>query len=187
MDGRSKSTRLREFFHSMARQSFAELGVDDEAVVGYVATVMTEFARADRLYAVSTENRRAVDRAERILLESRGMPNNAPCLTREMRKYVGDYTLFMSGLFRTHVEKRGALAYYLEQGRRAYWEVSELDLSLYRAGFLLFQQLSKNFEYYSGALAYMREAYFAPTSGASSFKRFLKQIEGWISSGLSDN
>ena len=51
---------------------------------------------------------------------------------------------FMSGLFRTHVEQRGALGYYMEQGQRSYWAVSELDLTLYRTGFLFFQQLSKN-------------------------------------------
>jgi hypothetical protein len=185
----TRSTRLHDFFHSMARQSFAELGLDDEAVVSYVTNVITEFARADSLYAASKESGRAVDSVTRILLKARDVPSGAPGIacTHAMRKYVGDYTLFMSGLFRTHVEKRGALGYYLEEGRRAYWAVSELELLHFRTGFLLFQQLSKNFEYYSGALDYMRQAYFASASGASLFKRFLKQIEGWISTGLSDN
>jgi hypothetical protein len=189
METRSGSTRLHEFFRTMARKSFAELGVGDEVVVGYVAAVMTEFARADRLYALYTESGRAVDSVVRILLETRATPTDTRSLVRarEMRKYVGDYTLFMSGLFRTHIEQRGALDYYLEEGRRAYWAVSEFDLTLYRAGFLFFQQLSKNFEYYSGALDYMRKAYFAPGSGASPFTQFLKQVEGWITSGLSDN
>ena len=67
-------------------------------------------------------------------------------------------------------------------------KVSELDLTLYRTGFLFFQQLSKNFEFYSGALDYMRKAYFAPQSGGESpFAVFLRQVEGWITDGLSDN
>ena len=41
----------------------------------------------------------------------------------------------MSGLFRSYVSRGGYLDYYLEEGRRAYWAVSELDLSLYRTGF----------------------------------------------------
>ena len=56
---------------------------------------------------------------------------------RAMQKYVGDYTLFMTGLFRTHVESRGALGYYVEEGQRSYRAVSELDLDLFRTGFLL--------------------------------------------------
>jgi len=37
-----------------------------------------------------------------------------------VRKYVGDYTLFMSGLFRRFVERGGYLNYYLEEGARSY-------------------------------------------------------------------
>jgi hypothetical protein len=93
----------------------------------------------------------------------------------------------MSGIFRTYVEKSGVLDYYLKEGQRSYWKVSELDLSLYRAGFLLFQELSKNFEYYSGALDYMRKAHFASQPGEDPFGQFLKQVEGWIKVGLSNN
>ncbi|HEY1267071.1 MAG TPA: hypothetical protein VGH16_07425, partial [Candidatus Binatia bacterium] len=106
---------------------------------------------------------------------------------RELRKYLGDYTLFMSGVFRTHVEKCGDLEYYLEQGQRSYWTVSELDLSLYRTGFILFQELSKKFEYYSGALDYMRKAYFASEPGEDPFAGWFKQIEGWMKTNLTEN
>lgn len=189
MQNRTGSSRLHDFFLGMARRSFGELGLRDEAIVGYVAALMTEFARADRLYALRTESGKAIDGIVQVLLESGRAPHDQRGLSqaREIRKYVGDYALFMSGLFRTHVERIGSLAYYLEEGRRSYWAVSEFDLTLYRTGFLLFQQLSKNFEYYSGALDYMRKAYFAPHSGRSPFEAFLNQVQGWITSGLSDN
>ncbi|MEK7783419.1 MAG: hypothetical protein AAB279_05780, partial [Candidatus Binatota bacterium] len=103
------------------------------------------------------------------------------------RKYLGDYTLFMSGIFRSYVEGKGFLDYYLEEGRRSYWTVSELDLSLYRTGFILFQELSNKFEYYSGALDYMRKAYFAAEPGEDPFAGFLRQIEGWINVNLKEN
>jgi hypothetical protein len=56
-----------------------------------------------------------------------------------------------------------------------------------RTGFLLFQELSNKFEYYSGALDYMRKAYFAHEPGEDSFKGFLKQIEGWMKLNVSEN
>ena len=68
----------------------------------------------------------------------------------------------------------------LAEGQRSYRAVSELDLTMFRTGFLLFEQLAKNFEDYSGALDYMRKAYFAPQPGHSPFVEFLRQIEGWI-------
>ncbi len=189
MERPSESPRLHEFFLSMTRRSFAELGVGDEEVVGYVAALMTEFSRADRLYAIR-QGRGATDSVVQIRLATGDPPRDARGLerARARRKYVADYTLFMSGLFRTHVEQRGALGYYLQEGQRSYWEVSELDLTLYRTGFLFFQQLSKNFEYYSGALDYMRKAYFAPQSGGESpFATFLRHVQGWITDGVSDN
>jgi hypothetical protein len=189
MPTRRGSTRLHDFFFTMARRSFHELGLGDEAVAGYVAGLMTDFARADRLYALRDERGTALDSVVQMLVDASKLGRGERSLvhTREMRKYVGDYTLFMSGIFRTHVERTGALDYYLEEGRRSYWAVSELDLTMFRTGFLLFQDLSKNFEYYSGALDYMRKAYFAPQPADSPFAAFLKQVEGWITSGLSDN
>jgi len=189
MEKSSESTRLHEFFLVMARRSFAELGVGDDAIVGYVAALMTEFSRADRLYAMHAPNG-GTDSVVHMRLAACAPLRDERSIARAraLRKYVADYALFMSGLFRTHVERRGALDYYLREGQRSYWAVSELDLSLYRTGFLLFQQLSKNFEYYSGALDYMRKAYFTPRPGGDSpFATFLREVEGWISSGLSEN
>ena len=186
----SLSTQLHDFFLAMARKSFNELGVGDETVVGYVAGLLTEFARSDRLYPMRDVNGKAIDSAVEVHLEAARSLRDQQRLeqARRLRKYLGDYTLFMSGLFRTHVERTGVLDYYFEEGQRSYWAVSELDLSLYRTGFLFFQQLSKNFEYYSGALDYMRKAYFTPSPGTPTpFAEFLRQVEGWITSGLSEN
>jgi hypothetical protein len=186
---RAQSPRLHDFFLTMARKSFGELGVGDQAIVGYVAAVMTEFARADRLYALRTASGHTIDSVVQMLVETDKARADDPSIecTREARRYVGDYSLFMSGLFRTHVEKDGALEYYMEEGRRSYWAVSELDLTMFRTGFLMFQQLSTNFEYYSGALDYMRKAYFAPQPSQSPFDQFLHEVEGWIATGLSSN
>ena len=183
------STKLHDFFLALARKSFNELGVGDETVVGYVAGLLTEFARADRLYPLRHPSGKAIDSVVEAQVEHARAVRDQSGLehARQFRKYLGDYTLFMSGLFRTHVERTGVLDYYFEQGRRSYWAVSELDLSLYRTGFLFFQQLSTNFEYYSGALDYMRKAYFTPAPGVSPFEEFLRQVEGWMTTGISEN
>ncbi len=189
MERPSESSRLREFFHAMARRTFAELGVGDDAVVGYVAALLTEFSRADRLYALRTQSGTATGVAQlRAAALETGQDERSRTRSRALHKYVADYALFMSGLFRTHVQQSGALDLYFHEGQRAYWAVSELDLTRFHTGFLFFQQLSKNFEHYSGALDYMRKAYFAPQAGAESpFATFLREIEGWITTGVSAN
>ncbi len=175
---------LHEFFLSTTQRTFHELGVGDDAVIGYVAALLTEFARSDRLYPLRTTHGRAIDG---VHVMRRVSDRTTPLRARAAEKYVGDYALFMTGLFRTHVERYGALEYYVEEGQRSYRAVSELDLTLFRTGYLLFEQLAKNFEHYSGALDYMRKAYFAPQPGQSAFAEFLRHVEGWIQSGLSHN
>lgn len=189
MEKRISSDRLHNFFLNLTRQSFWQLGINDAAVARYVAEVLTDFARTDNLYRIRSRAGKKMDSVVEILAESQPETAQGNRLLREraLRKYLGDYTLFMSGIFRSYVEGRGFLDYYLQEGSRSYWTVSELDLSLYRTGFILFQELSKKFEYYSGALDYMRKAYFAPEPGEDPFAGFWKQIEGWMKVNLTEN
>ncbi|HEY2988386.1 MAG TPA: hypothetical protein VGL11_11715 [Candidatus Binatia bacterium] len=189
MEKTLSTDRLHNFFHDMTRRSFWQLGINDATVARYVADVLTDFASASNLYRIRSSAGKKLDSVVEILAETR--PENADekrvLQEREVRKYLGDYTLFMSGIFRSYVEKTGVLEYYLQEGQRSYWTVSELDLSLYRTGFILFQELSKKFEYYSGALDYMRKAYFAPEPGEDPFAGWMRQVEGWITTNLTEN
>jgi hypothetical protein len=79
------------------------------------------------------------------------------------------------------------LDYYLREGSRSYWTVSELDLSLYRTGYYLYQELSKKFEFYSGALDFTRKTHFATAPGENPFAGFVRQVEGWMKNSLTNN
>jgi hypothetical protein len=189
MEKQSSDNKLREFFIGAVRQSFWQLGIYDATVVGYVADVLTDFARTDRLYRLRSRAGRKIESVVEMLSQEPPAPANEDQLLRERetRKYVGDYALFMSGIFRNYVEGRGFLDYYIKEGSRSYWTVSELDVSLYRTGFILFQELSKKFEHYSGALDYTRKAYFATQPGEDPFAGFLRRVDGWIKVNVTNN
>jgi hypothetical protein len=189
MEKRAAENTLQSFFRNVIRQSFWQLGIYDATVADYVAEVMTDFAKTENLYRVRSRAGKRMDSVVEILAEEQRAAADETRLLRErsMRKYLGDYALFMSGIFRSHVEGKGFLDYYIEEGSRSYWTVSELDLSLYRTGFILFQELSKKFEYYSGALDFTRKAYFAADQGADPFAGFLRQVEGWMKVNLTEN
>jgi hypothetical protein len=189
MDNKAADPQLRSFFHQSVRQSFWQLGIYDATVAGYVADVLTDFARAENLYKIRTGDGNKVDNVVEMLAdEAPALADESDVLReRSRRKYLGDYALFMSGIFRKHIERRGSLDYYLQEGSRSYWTVSELDLSLYRTGYYLFQELSKKFEYYSGALDYVRMACFAADPGAYPLAGFLQRIEGWMKVNLTEN
>jgi hypothetical protein len=180
---------LQDFFYNLTLQSFWQLGINDATVARYVGDVLTDFASTDSLFRIRSRAGKKLDSVVEIQAKSRRKAEGENHLLKEraLRKYLGDYTLFMSGIFRSYVEGRGFLDYYLQEGRRSYWTVSELDLSLYRTGFILFQQLSNKFEYYSGALDYMRKAYFAADPGEDPFSGFLRQVEGWVKINLTEN
>ena len=186
----SSSQKLKGFFLQVVCDSFNQLGVGDRQIADYVATVLAEFSRSDRWLQIrGADGRRLTSVVEMMLTRMDGIPDEASRVQgeRALRKYVGDYTLFMSGLFRRFVERSGYLGYYLEEGARSYRAVSELDVSLYNPGFLMFEELSKGFENYSGALDFMRKCYFAPAPREDPFAGFFRQIEGWVRYGISDN
>ncbi|HWP58928.1 MAG TPA: hypothetical protein VNL14_13630 [Candidatus Acidoferrales bacterium] len=189
MERRVVTDRLNKFFLNLTRQSFWQLGINDATVAEYVAHVLTDFARADRLYQVRSRKGKRLDSVVEMLAQAGQLQERGDSLLREreLRKYLGDYMLFMTGIFRSYVQGKDIFDFYLQEGRKSYWTVSELDLSLYRTGFILFQELSRKFEYYSGALDYMRKAYFAPEPGEDPFAGFLKQVEGWIKVNLTEN
>ena len=189
METISGDNKLKGFFLNVVRQSFWQLGINDAMVANYVADVLTEFARSDNLYRIRGQRGRKVDSVVEMLAARADEPadQDAILTERSRRKYVGDYALFMSGIFRNYITRQGNLSYYIEEGSRSYWTVSELDVSLYRTGFILFQELSKKFEYYSGALDYTRKAYFAADPGEDPFAGFLRQIDGWAKLNIRPN
>src|SRR3989442_15818113 len=79
-------------------------------------------------------------------------------------QHIGDFTLFMTGIFRERVERTASVGYYVVQGKRAYHFVSEHGRATSHAGAAapapLFRRLADRFERYAGALDYTRRVYF---------------------------
>jgi hypothetical protein len=185
---RTSADKLKPFFLRLIRESFDQLRMGDNEIADYVATLLAEFAHSDQWLMLRDAQGTRLHSVVEMLISAMGPDGQSRVVgERAVRKYVGDYTLFMSGLFRTFVHKRGFLDYYLEEGKRSYEAVSKLDVSLYRPGFLLFEELSRGFETYSGALDYMRRCYFAPAPGSNPFAGVLRQFQSMLSKGISSN
>lgn len=181
--------RLKRFFATHVRRAFGQLGLYDKPIAEHVSDVLANFSRADNLYRVRDPSGRHVDSIV-LLLKDLFPPSQAQRAIeyeRDLRQYVGDYALFMSGMFRAHLERIGVLDYYFREGSRSYREVSKLELALYRTGYAVFEELAERFELYAGALDYLRKSQFAPAPGEDPFEHFLRQIDGWMRIGISDN
>ena len=159
---------LHRFFERALRATFRDLAVHDDLAAAYLADLLTRFARTDDLYpkgAVLPRLETVVD----MILEigaawQVASPHFAPEREVTVRRHLGDYTLFMTGIFRERVEHVASTGYYIAQGKRAYHFVSEHDRASVRptsmGGGPLYRRLAERFEAYAGALDYARKVYF---------------------------
>ena len=156
---------LPRFFERVTRQTFLDLGLDDGEVARYLIDLLTRFARTDALYRVDLARGRKLETVVDTLLAVEGAwqigsPDFAPEREQALRQHVGDFSMFMAGVFRDHIERLGVIALYEGEGRRAYRFVAETARTKGQAEAALFHRLAAGFERFTGALTYMRKVYF---------------------------
>jgi hypothetical protein len=137
------------------RHLVEDVRLEEPKVATYVAAILTDFARTENLYRIRNVAGRRLEDVGEMLVESNPLLE-APSFDREreVRKHVGDYTLFMTGLFPEHVatiqEKRGprfdAFVDFVQAGKESYAVVSSFNQFEYREEAPLFRRLSENFE-----------------------------------------
>lgn len=96
-----------------------------------------------------------------------------------LRQHIGDYTMFMSGMFRPYVERQGFLTYYLQEGARAYRQTARLEREMLLDGAARFEALAAGFERFSGALDYTRKVYFHTAARAGGMEALLRRFSLW--------
>ncbi|HTN70235.1 MAG TPA: hypothetical protein VMO00_04025, partial [Methylomirabilota bacterium] len=69
MDKKAPDNKLQSFFLNVVRQSFWQLGINDATVAGYVADVLTEFARSDNLFQMRSRGGKKVDSVVEMLAQ----------------------------------------------------------------------------------------------------------------------
>ena len=159
---------LRRFFDRAVRSSFRDLALSDEPVAAYLGDMLTRFARTEQLFPPGVTAPR-LETVVDLLLEAQAAWDDTaahfgPEREINVRRHIGDYTLFMTGVFRERVERIASTGWYVSQGKKAYRIVSEHDRAsarpAIREGGPLYGRLSERFEHYAWALDYMRRVHF---------------------------
>ena len=91
---------LRELFVELVGRHYAqEIGIRDPQLVAYVAHLLTEFCDAEQLFKIRSVAGKPLSDVGELLLESDPVYGPAPSFDRErqVRKHIGDYTLFFCG------------------------------------------------------------------------------------------
>ncbi len=147
---------LRDFFEGLVwRHFFEDIRLEEPKVAQYVTGLLTDFVHVDNLYRIRNAFGRRLEDVGEMLIESNPLLA-ASSFDREraVRKHVGDYTLFMTGLFPESVARArharrprlDAFIDYVKAGKESYAIVSSFDQFEYRDEAPIFRRLSENFE-----------------------------------------
>jgi len=158
---------LHRLLASLTERNFTlHLGWRDTEVIRYVADVLTDFVHVERLFKVRDARGRRVEDVAEMLAEGEVM-HRASSMERErdVHKHIGDYTLFMSGLFPEYLRRQrsarvpaspDALLDFIQVGKRSYRIVAEFTHQPHGEAAPLFKKLSDNFELCVFGLGYVR-------------------------------
>ncbi len=150
---------LYQFFRHQVSHGFAAHGLSEPATVDYVSDVLTRFAQTRALYAMTDAQGRQLEYVVDFLNACRDDDARMDrARARSLLRHLGEYTLFMSGLFRERLAARGELGYYMAQGTSAYGQCAECEPLPGRRH--LFRRLHGNFSRIADTLDDMRRARF---------------------------
>jgi hypothetical protein len=142
---------LRRLFAGLVTK---ELPVDRE-LAGYVANLLVDFVHVDQLYRIRNSRGKRLEEVGEMLVESNPLLDAQSFeREREVRKHIGDYTLFLTGMFPEYVStlpRRGlrldSMIDYVKAGKESYRIVASFDQFEYRYVAPLFRRLAEHFEY----------------------------------------
>ena len=155
---------LNELFQTLTERNFVKVGLKERELPQYVADVLIEFIHVDRLYKIRNARGERIEDVGEMLLES-DVRHRASSLERErsVRKHIGDFTLFFTGMFPEHIQTRrnwwrlDRWLDWIETGKESYRIVGMFDEGPYAQEAQLYRRLSEHFDFMVVGLNFVRD------------------------------
>lgn len=158
---------LRRLFSTLTEKSFTEhLGWPDHKITEYVTNLLVEFTHTDQLYRIRNDKGERLETVVEMLYESEVLLQASSFdREREVHRHLGDFTLFMAGLFPEYLRrvKSAGLIYhkdflvdYVKTGKQSYEMVARFHEGSPDDRSPLFRKLSENFELCVTGLGFVR-------------------------------
>ena len=156
---------LRQFFHEVVSECYpAYTGLDDSEIATYIADLLTEFTATENLYRIRDASGKQVREIGEMLAASDPVLGSAPSFgaEREMRRHIGDFALFSTGMYPESMHARrppadGSFSEMVRTGKESYYIVSQFNLFEYEREAPFFARLSDEFERCMYGLTKVRE------------------------------
>jgi hypothetical protein len=147
---------LHDLFVELIHRRFdQEIGLRDSEVQYYIVNMLAEFCEAEQMFKIRNASQRPLDDVGEMLLEADPIYGPAPSFDRErqVRKHIGDYTMFLAGMFpqsinhfRLRRQRLENFVDFIKAGKESYFIVSKFDQFEYARLAPLFGKLSQEFE-----------------------------------------
>ena len=174
MGGGISAAPLELVCYLVVRRALLEVELDDRTLADYVAALLVDFSRTDR----GVEQAKSFTYLVDVLAE---IDQSAAGRAFELHAYLGEYSLWLSGVFPdrivARVHRRGApgLGYYEQMGIAGYRTAADCrqagDLGLNR----LYSDCAERFPDLRVALNRVSDRYLFPTA-APGVDRMLRQV-----------
>ena len=154
------------FLHEVTSIFDGKLGLNDPELSGYVSRVLCHFSEDENLFLKRGLTGHSIEQLVGMMRASDPVFGTAASFDEEraMRKYVGDYCLFVAGMVpevidadNEHRSRRPTLGELIRAGKESYYVVSQFNVFEYRREAPLFARLCDQFERYVLGLALVRE------------------------------
>lgn len=181
---RTASLSLFLYFYILVRQALKTYNIDDRAVSDYVAGLLAEFARGNRAYRVDShsakEYRYLVDIMQ-DLLEANSEQ------TFHLRSHLGNYALFLTGLFPDFVYHRVKyhppspdFSYYEQVGSNNFHLAAQHAMAeRYRLSEIL-ELLGRRFQQVRLALNHMADRFLHMDRNPGATDKVMRRVDHFI-------
>src|SRR3954453_1829513 len=146
---------LRTMFRELIQQRLLGTAqLNDLAVATYIAGLLVDLCHVENLYRIrDSKGKRLEDVGEMMIASNPLLEGRSFIYEREVRKHIGDYTLFLAGLFPEHVARirqrqtrLDSFVDYLKAGKESYSGVASFNQFEFKDEAPLFRRLSDQFE-----------------------------------------
>lgn len=156
---------LRRLFTRLCDRALAEqVRLREPIVARYMADLLTRFAHADNLYRIRDAAGRRLDDVGEMLLESDPRARASSFeREREVRRHIGDYTLFFLGLFPEYLGRHATTRVHdlfvdwARAGRESYRIVAAFNLGPYAEEAPLFARLADAYDFCVVGLNFVKQ------------------------------
>jgi hypothetical protein len=180
MEGRPVSTISPMLaFYVMVRHTLLDCGLENPVIADYVAALLVEFAVNGRAYRIARHD----DKTYRYVVDLVTDLEEESSERRQflLRAHLGNYSLWLSGLFpdyviaRVHRAGAPGLNYYEDLGATGFLMARECDLADHFDLATIFEEVASDFPAVRSALNRVSDRFFFPKT-PTPIDRLLRQV-----------